>query len=402
LRPVATQLHANAAAPVDAGVARLRGERWRPQSNRLFHAYRRIETLFGGEPGDRRFRSLTQRYEAPEAIGTGSGAELLAAARALPAADPLFADAIETAILRRFAWADGLSTFLSDAYRGGMVTNFMLSACAIVGGIAYLPLASEGKKWLFALLEFVLLSTVLAIIGFGRAHRWHNRWFETRRVAEYFRHAPILLLLGVARSPGRWPRGSETSWPEWYARHTLRELGLPRIAVTTGYLREALGSLLRRHVVRQRDYHLAKARRLTAAHHRLDKVCEALFVLAVVSVAGYLALKAGGALALLPAHLASDASAAFTFLGVLFPTLGGALAGIRYFGDFERFAAISRVTANKLDAIEQRIRILLAAPTAELRFSQVADLAHAVDDVVVTEIENWQAVFGGKHLTLPV
>lgn len=39
---------------------------------------------------------------------------------------------------------------------------------------------------------------------------------------------------------------------------------------------------------------------------------------------------------------------------------------------------------------------------AELRFARVADLAHAVDDDVVAEIENWQAVFGGKHITVPV
>jgi hypothetical protein len=32
----------------------------------------------------------------------------------------------------------------------------------------------------------------------------------------------------------------------------------------------------------------------------------------------------------------------------------------------------------------------------------VADLAHAADEVVVSEIESWQAVFGGKNVTVPV
>jgi len=39
-------------------------------------------------------------------------------------------------------------------------------------------------------------STILLITFIGSRLRWHGRWFETRRVAEYLRHAPILLLLG--------------------------------------------------------------------------------------------------------------------------------------------------------------------------------------------------------------
>ncbi len=87
---------------------------------------------------------------------------------------------------------------------------------------------------------------------------------------------------------------------------------------------------------------------------------------------------------------------------MLLPTLGGAIAGIRYFGDFERFSAISSITAEKLDAIDQRIIQLLAAPDSAIDYSTVADIAHATDEVVVSEIENWQSVFGGKHVSVPV
>ena len=162
-------------------------------------------------------------------------------------------------MLRRFAWADGLSTYLSDAYRGGMVTNFLLSALAIVGGVIYLPFAGPEWKWPFALFEFLTLCAILLITATGRKCRWHGRWFETRRVAEYLRHAPILLMLGVARSPGRWPQGAETVWPETYARRVLREIGLPRMSVTEPYLREAVDGLLRDHAVRERDYDFDKA-----------------------------------------------------------------------------------------------------------------------------------------------
>ncbi|HTR00446.1 MAG TPA: hypothetical protein VMH83_10665 [Candidatus Acidoferrum sp.] len=385
-----------------AGAEGLAHEHLQPHSERRWHLYRRVEALFGADNWRARFRGLRQTYETPDTIVAGSAAPVIAHARALLGQPPVFVDAIERDILRRFAWADGVSAFLSDQYRGGMVANFLLAPLAIIGGIAYLPFASSHEKWIFALFELALLLVILAITGIGQRRRWHGRWFETRRVAEYLRHGPILLLLGVARAPGRWLQGTETSWPEWYARHALREVGLPSVAITQRYLREAVTHLLHPHVQGQRDYHLYKARRLANAHHNLDRLSEVLFVLAVISVAGYLLLKGGGLLHLWPLEWSERSSYFFTFLGVLLPTFGGAIAGIRYFGDFERFSAISSITAEQLSAIDQRIQQLCAAPDGAIDYGTVAELAHATDEVVVNEIENWQSVFGGKHVSVPV
>ncbi len=401
LRPAAASGH-GAAHGSQSGPRNLSQEILHGHSKRLWHFYRRIEALFGADSLRGRFRSMRQTYEAPDAIAAGSAARLLERARALPGQDAAYVTRIETAVLRRFAWADGVSARLSDTYRDGMIANFLLAPFAIIGGIAYLPFASSHGKWMFALFELLLLAGILVMTLTGQRRRWHGRWFETRRVAEYFRHAPILLLLGVARAPGRWPLGTETSWPEWYARHGLRDVGLPHLTVTRTYVRQALGELLHDHVIRQRDYHVAKARRLARVHRNLDRFSAALFTLAIVSVAAYLALRGGGALRLWPKAVAEHLSLHFTFLGVLLPTFGGAIAGIRYFGDFERFAAISRVTSEKLQALHTRIVQLLAAPESAFDYGRAADLAHATDDVVVSEIESWQAVFGGKHVTVPL
>ena len=382
------------------GLAALIREKWHNRSSRLVHAYRRIEALFGG--GEARFRSLVQTYEKPDNIATGSGAAFLEAANNLPGADPEIADKINKKALKNFAWADGISARLSDHYRAGMVVNFLLSALAIVGGVLYLPLVSPEQKWGFALFEFVLLLGIVIITWRGQKYRWHGRWFETRRVAEYFRHSPLLLVLGVARPPGRWPRGTETSWPEWYVRHALRDIGLPRVKVTPAYLRGALSALLECHVTPQQNYHSEKAKRLKAVHHNLDGFSEFLFKLAIFSVAIYLLLHGGSVLGLVDGEAVSKLSKSFTVLGVLFPTFGAAIAGIRFFGDFERFAAISEITAEKLDAIRGRVQLLSSAPDTALDYGRVTELVHATDDVVVAEIENWQAVFGGKHITVPV
>lgn len=375
--------------------------RWRGRSNRFFHSYRRVEALFG-EQGSWGLRNLTQYYEHPDAIVEGSGAPMLAAASALPQGDPAIVEHIASDVLKPFAWADGVSTELSDAYRGGMVASFLLSAFAIIGGIAYLPFATIEAKWGFAAFEFLLLAAIVVIFLTGKRRRWHERWFETRRVAEYFRHAPIMLLLGASRSTGRWPRGSKGNWPEWHVRHALRGIGLPQMKVTPPFLRGLLLLMRDHHVLPQQNYHRNKAARLKRTQHNLHRSSELLFLLAVLSVAIYLLIELGAKSGWLPEGMPHDVAKAFTFLGVLFPTLGGAFAGIHYFGDFERFAAISEITAEKLGDVGTRIELLLDAPDCDITYARVSGLAHAIDDIVVDEIENWQAVFGGKHITVPV
>lgn len=377
----------------------LADEAWHPRGTRASTLYRRIEALFGGEP--RPLRSLVQDYEPPERIALGSAAPLLDAATALPGGDRAFVAAVAEELLPAFARADGISARLSDSYRSGMVANFILSALAVIVGVAWLPLGVDDGKWMFALAEFALLAGILMITSLGSRRRLHARWFETRRVAEYLRHAPILLLVGVARPPSHWPRATRTTWPEYAARHLMRSPGLPRMAITRPFLRSALQGLLAPHVASQRGYHHAKAKRLDTISRRLDRLATTLFKVAVASVALWLLMRAGAALQWLPHAWPHASSKAFAFLGVALPTLGASIAGIRYFGDFERFAAISDVTAGKLAQVEVRIGQLLAGPDAAIDYEGVSRLAHAIDGIVVDEIESWQAVFSGKPIALP-
>ncbi|MDZ4047682.1 MAG: hypothetical protein U1E00_05025, partial [Pseudoxanthomonas sp.] len=296
------RLHAVVAAALRAGdgseARSLEDEPWHPRGARAATLYRRIEALFGGEP--RPFRPLVQDYEPPERVARSAGAPLVDAAAAMPGADHGFVTAVANQVLPAFVRADGVSARLSDSYRSGMVANFILSALAVIVGVAWLPLGVEGGKWLFALAEFGLLAAILLITWVGGRQRLHPRWFETRRAAEYLRHAPVLLLIGVARPPSHWPRSTGTAWPEYAARHLMREPGLPRVAVTRAFLRTALQRLVEPHVAAQRAYHQAKAVRLNRISHRLDHLAESLFKLAVAAVATWLLLRAGAALHWLP------------------------------------------------------------------------------------------------------
>ncbi|MBS0481144.1 MAG: hypothetical protein JSR96_03140 [Proteobacteria bacterium] len=174
------------------------------------------------------------------------------------------------------------------------------------------------------------------------------------------------------------------------------------MAITQDYLRGVLTGPLADHARSQRDYHAAKAHRLATVHRQLDTLSERLFQLAVAIVVIYLGLRGLEAAGLIPVAVIDKVSKYFTVLGVMFLTFGADVAGIRYFGDFEQFGDISKVTAEKLDGISRRIDILAAASPGAISYGDVADLAHATDDVVVGEIESWQAVFGGKQIAVPV
>ena len=393
----AAQLRWQALAEADSQFS---SDQWRAKSTRKFHTYRRIEAVFGS--GGKRFGSLIQRYEHPDTIAEGSGKELLDTLANLPDADRELAGRIGERILPRFAFADGLSTYLSDAYRGGMVASFLMSAAAIVAGIAYLPFVGAESKWPFALLEFVLLLAIVALTVAGTRGNWHRRWFRTRRVAEYLRHAPIMISLGCARALGRWPASRDETWPEQASRLRILSVGLPRMAVTQAYLRGHLEAIIRPFLADQASYHRYKSARLEKVHHNLDRISEVLFILAVLSVGSYLVLKLLSFAALIDPSVPLGLSKIFTFLGVAFPTFGAALAGIRYFGDFERFAAISDVTATKLERLKLRADNLAAGGDGGITYRDYSSLAHAMNDVVIEEIESWQSIFGTKKMAIPV
>lgn len=377
----------------------LESERWHRGSSRVWTLYRGMEKALGGadDPG----AGLVMRYERPDEIVAGSANPMISSMRSLHRIDEQQVDRIVSTILPQFAWADGISSWLSDAYRSGMCLNFVLAAFAVIVGAAYLPLGLLDQKWIFAAIELGLLGMIVGITLIGRKYAWHARWFETRRVAEYLRHGPIMLLLGVFRPTGRWPGAANRAWPEQYARHHLRFAGLPILALDHQYLRSVLEKLLLPHVQEQRDYHRTKALRLRRVDHRLDHFAEMLFSLAIISVSIYLLLKLGAVLGLLPYEWPASVSMWLTFLGIAFPTLGASIAGVRFFADFERFAAISDVTAGKLDGVAERIGLLLGSPDEAISYGPVSELAHAVDEIVLEELENWQAVFSAKHIALP-
>lgn len=388
------------------GLSALQNNRWHDKDSIFHRAYRRIETVFGDPRWSRKFGSIQQTYERPGEYAGGSGQAMLSALASIEGNRTAIqaASIVEQtagSLLPRFAWANGIASRLSDLYRSGMVINFALGALAIVTGVLYLPLVDTSQKWIFAAIELVLLLAIVANTAWGQRARLHGRWLETRRVAEYLRHAPALFALGITRPSGAWPTGLRSDWPEWYARTVIRQLGLPSARIDKAYLRNAARALNEQFVIEQRDYHRAKAKRLHHAHHAIEHLAERLFVLAVLVVTTFLAGFGAAQGGLIEPELVNMSAKWFTVIAVALPTISGALAAIGYFGDFGRFADISLMTAHSLDGLADRIEQFLQLPDERLTYRQLAALARATDETTYAEIQAWQAVFSGKRMTVP-
>ena len=304
-------------------------------------------------------------------------------------------------MLPAFVWADGIATSMADRYRSGMVTNFTLGPLAIISGVLYLPLVETSQKWIFAAIELSLLFVIVANTAMGQKLRLHDRWLETRRVAEYLRHASVLYVFGVARPAGQWPAALRSPWPEWYARMTVRDLGLPQARVDAAYLRAATRTLRDHFVEPQRRYHAGKSARLHRAHHAVERVAEGFFALAILIVATFVALSGAAAIGLIDPGVTKGLAKWFTVVAIALPTISGALTAIGFFGDFDHFADASQVSAQGLDALSQRIAVFLDRPDEALTYDQFAEIARKADAIAFDEIQAWQSVFSGKRITVP-
>ncbi|TRD11933.1 hypothetical protein FGU71_08745 [Erythrobacter insulae] len=389
-----------------AGIAALQDCKWRDQSSLITHPYRRIEAIFGEKRIGQKLASVKMKNERPDQITTGSAEAMLDAIGSIGrdaggANQKAVADKIAIEVMPRFAWANGIAAWLSNSYRSGMVINFTMGALAIVAGVLYLPLVDTSQKWIFAGIEFAFLIGILLNTMIGQRSRFHGRWLETRRVAEYLRHSPVLFALGIARPSSAWPKVLRSVWPEWYAKMLARKMGLPEVRIDKHYLREAAGVLNDHFVIPQRDYHLAKSERLHRAHHSIERFAEAMFALAVLGVAIYLAAFGASQFGLIDQALVDKGAKWFTVLAVALPTISGAFAAIGYFGDFDRFADVSQLTGERLQELAARIEQYQHLPEERMSYSQLADLVRAADETTFAEIQAWQAVFSGKRTTVP-
>lgn len=367
--------------------------------------------------------------------------------------------------------ADALGTGLGNQYRSAYVLIFALAPLAVTCAVVSTLMLKVAPDWKFLMVvaELATVGTAAAIYLrtrandpvvehtrrpsllrrlFPRSQDTHQRWLDARLIAESQRGGQMLAWVGFSGrrpidpatigegagddhedhggDPGHAP--PRTVWAPYYANAIAalprsphdRAASAHQAAMTSTrivQLAEAAGQVIEH----QRSYNDLNHRRLEKLNHRLDTFSLNAIKLAAAISAFYLLLWAVNqpvpSWAQWPAVLDKDSWAYWlygrfkygaAFTGAVLPAVAAAAAGIRFQGDFERFAMRSKDTATRLNVLGQRAK-RLAARARECGgepctgqpplFEPLLDLLLDTQSVLDEDLSDWRFAYAARPIT---
>jgi len=313
--------------------------------------------------------------------------------------------------------ADAIATTRGHAYRSSYVVNFLGGAVAVCVGLVGLFFTN---KQYFIGAEILLLLALLGLYVFVRQKCWHKRWLNARHVAESLRANRFLVWLGYG---GRRALNQEAPWTAWHTNAVMAASAVPHATVTRSDIRY-MTLELRKHVRDQQKYHESNSVKLQKMHHTLDKWGQ-ICVFAAIGVAViYLSIfhffdcfgasfceyqiveyiNSGNQKAI-DHDLVKYAKYFVTTFCAAMPVLAGAFMGIRFQGDFERFAERSAETQGQLAVIDRRLYSLLCDIDADPNqqksdsmppFERLSSIVLDLLEVYELDLEDWRFVYSAR------
>jgi hypothetical protein len=374
----------------------------------LSTGYTLLRAVFGNRP-----LSLSKVDWFPPSAAK-LAAELAGFTQTLPRDQWLGAD---TVLTRAYGWADMLGVRFAQVFRSAFVANFVFAAFAVVAAATALVWADTGAvikeailkltnqsdvadamakiareladhKHPFVAAEFFLIGAVLLITITGLRRGWHRRWVEPREIAERFRAALPLWMLGM-RPPNF--AGEEPSWTGWYARAVIREQGMRKGSLDAAGMTAARAGI-KAMLKDQCGFHASTTGRMRAMEFKLERAGLVLFSATLLSVVVFLIAHWFGVTMSLRMVFLTTAIAA----GL--PALATASYGIRVIGDFGGVADRSDRTKRELDRVVKAIEIFESAPPD---LGVLRARAQAAAAFMLGDVESWRLSAESRALTLP-
>jgi hypothetical protein len=302
--------------------------------------------------------------------------------------------------------ADGLAMRYAERYRSSYTINFCLAPLAVLAGVLGYHAAAHGYHGPgFALAELLIIGSILLITAWGSRSRWHEKWLDSRQLAELFRQHAVLEPLGRVAPAFRIPAHARTvdptlGWVHWLHRARVREKGMWRGELNSDTLK-ARRAELRALVKEQAWYHARNGHRLEKLDHRVHRVGVFLFGCTFLVCIGHLLLP----MLLPPEHgdgshapaLPGTWESLLTLIGIMFPALGAALAGFRSQGEFNRIARDSHAMVARM----RELRYALAGIRRSTTSAMLGQRAEDVAETMVDELLGFRIIFREKPIVLP-
>ncbi len=164
-----------------------------------------------------------------------------------------------------------------------MIVNFSLAALAVVLAAA----AAAGRasqKWLFVVAEILTILLLLANALSAAKMQWHERWLESRQVAELLRVCTMMRRVGIGRGIADPGDGGSNGW---YASAIARSCAAESVDLSNP---ERAGAALIEEVRGQANWNASTSHRMHLASHRIERFGEVLFAIVLLSSIGWLLL----------------------------------------------------------------------------------------------------------------
>ena len=283
-----------------------------------------------------------------------------------------------------------------DRYRSSYVLIALLAVIALAAAALTGDEGLKTSRWI-AVLEFVAVCAIGALVTVNQTHRWHERWISYRLLAELFRKQYALSAIGralpgsdvsrLAADPDESDQPPRDLWIAWYFMAALRAAPFP-----TGTMASAKARALhvsQSLVAEQQQYHQTRRDRSLRAGERVKAGSELLFGLTIAFAIGkFLAV----IFELEPALHFMVLAGAFLSAGA------GAFVGIRAYSEFALLARQSTHMLRMLETVERDLAAVALVVNQPLSSRQIGRTLYSAVGAMMQDITGWAQLFRIKTI----
>lgn len=292
-----------------------------------------------------------------------------------------------------YGWANFQAIRYAQLFRSGHVTNYALSALAVI--LALFGLVVPGMKIFLVIAELGTIGLLFLNTSAGTDGEWHRRWLQYRHLAESLRPLLYLKRTGLISTPfrsdfvhGSAHREAGADWTRWYAAAVWRQMDSPTGTVTAADIRKLAEAMIHEQVTPQASYHHVNAERMFKLDHRLHEIGNflmgAVIAACVLFLAGYFPLKS----------LIKEMTVPFVFLTAGLPAVGAAVFGMRGHGEHLLAASRSASTARALEANAGRLERVIALEALGIELEKTAA-------IMLADLNEWTVSYRERSLEIP-
>lgn len=297
-------------------------------------------------------------------------------------------NAVCTLFLPCFGKADFLALKYQTYYKWGSILIYLLSAISVIAVSAQALFISLPHHVI--LIEILAISSIIFIIKYGNSIGWHRRWLDYRLLAERFRFAVFMAIVGVkastkfsgsdiynTRETDHWVFSCFSDiWSRWEKMSNVMIDDRDVFLIIKRFISLAW-------LDDQKRYHLKNIRKHLKKQRKYSVLGETLFFLTLIAAVLHY-IGAGG----------HEQGPLLTFLAISFPAAGTVFSSLRAHFEHNRLSRRSEKIVYYIEELEARLE---KADSMDSLLKVVRE----AEALMLNENSEWYVMIGFHRLETP-